>query len=276
VSLNVRLLFLINVVTLLVVTAWVSAVIAVLLRRRFDRRLQENRMATIGTTTASILHQVKNPVQTLLLQAELLEEFERTGQDELRREASNAIFGEALRLSTLLNELSGWTAGARRPLCPVSIPLHDLLDQVARQEQPEATRLGIMLEVRILSEAVAAVDAYYFRQALENLVRNAREALAGQSDGVIRLELERMGTNAAVRVIDNGPGIERERLSTIFEPFVTTKSSGMGLGLVICKEIVEKHGGRLEVRSAPGVGTTFIINVPVEAEMRLPKSDREI
>ncbi len=109
-------------------------------------------------------------------------------------------------------------------------------------------------------------DPYFLRQALENVLRNAREALAQEENGRpgrIEVTLRRRAADAVIEVRDNGPGIDSSRLKLIFEPFVTSKSKGMGLGLPICREIVESHGGRVEVRSRPGAGTTVSLILPL-------------
>ena len=110
-------------------------------------------------------------------------------------------------------------------------------------------------------------DAYYLRQVFENLVRNAREAMEGQeAPPRVEVSVERLAGNAEVRVTDNGPGIAPENLQRIFQPFVSTKGKGMGLGLAICREIVEGHGGRMDVDSTPGEGTTFLVTLPLHGE----------
>jgi signal transduction histidine kinase len=263
-----RLLFQISVVTVAAVALFAGVAVVLLLRRRYRRSLAEQKMAVMGLTSARILHQIKNPVQSLLLQAELLEEFERGNQEEMRRESGRAILGEAQRLATMLNELSAWTSGSKRPLALVETPLHELLAGIARQEQRQAERRGVCLELDTAQEAVAHVDVYYFRQAIENLLRNAEEAMKDQPNARLRLELDRGRSHAVVRVIDNGPGIPPEKLPRIFEPFVSTKGSGMGLGLPIAKEIIEKHGGELTVDTLPEKGTTFTIRLPLHGARR--------
>jgi len=260
---DVRFLFFVNLAAVVLITAFAAAVIVVVLRRRFERSLEEERMVAIGTTTARILHQIKNPVQSLLLQAELLEEFEREGQAESRREAGEAIVGEAMRLASMLNELSSWSSGVKRPHTVAPASIDALIRVIGDAERPVAERAGVRFSLRIGDELSAPVDAYYLRQALENLVRNAREALNDTPDGAVRVELDRENAFARVRVIDNGPGIPADRLYTIFEPFVSTKGSGMGLGLAISREIVERHGGSVEVESREGEGTTFTVRLPL-------------
>jgi signal transduction histidine kinase len=83
----------------------------------------------------------------------------------------------------------------------------------------------------------------------------------------LRVAVLRQSGNAEVRVADNGPGIAPENLQRVFQPFVSTKGKGMGLGLAICREIVEGHGGRLEVDSTVGGGTTFTVFLPLYSEV---------
>jgi signal transduction histidine kinase len=245
------------------VTLFAWTAIAMLLRRRYRRGLEEQKMAVIGVTSARILHQIKNPVQSLLLQAELLEEFERDGLSEARREASRAILGEAMRLADMLNELSAWTAGGRRPHALQPTSLREVLEHIVVQERADAQRRGVCFDAALEADAVVAADAYYLRQAIENLIRNAFDALRDRPGAQLRLTLRREGNSASIRVIDNGPGISQRHAHEIFEPFVSTKSSGMGLGLAISREIVERHGGELSFESAPGAGSTFTVRLPV-------------
>jgi signal transduction histidine kinase len=105
------------------------------------------------------------------------------------------------------------------------------------------------------------------------VVKNAREALREKGVGARRIELslQRQGREAVIEVSDNGVGISPEQLGTIFEPFVTSKSKAVGLGLPMCREIVVAHGGRLEFRSEPGVGTTVSLLLPLSARPSRPR-----
>jgi signal transduction histidine kinase len=160
----------------------------------------------------------------------------------------------------MLDELSVYASGARRALARQPVLLHEIVGQLARQEERDA---GLRVDASVLGEAVVFADPYYLRQVFENLVRNACEAMHDQADRRLTLRVESAAGSAEVRVTDNGPGIEAEKLDQIFQPFVSTKGKGMGLGLAICREIVEGHGGRLEVESTPGLGSTFIVRLPL-------------
>jgi two-component system, OmpR family, sensor kinase len=263
---DTRFLFWISVAVLLSVTAFATALFAVLLRRSYGRRLEEQKLAMVGTVTARILHQLKNPLQSLILQAELLQEFDRSDAAELRTESAEAIANEAHRLAKMLDELSVWASGSRRSLELEPGALHEVVGDFARRVGYQAAQAGIRLRTEIRSEAVARIDGFYLQQAIENLTRNAQEALAGVPDAEIRMELDRTDTVALIRVIDNGPGIPPERRDAVFEAFVSGKTTGMGLGLAICREIVEGHGGTLSLESTPAGGAMFTISLPLATE----------
>jgi signal transduction histidine kinase len=263
---NPRLLFLVNVVVVVSVVLFAAGVIVALLRRSYRKRVEEEKLAAMGTATARILHQIKNPLQSIVLHADLLQEERATSTPAARREVCTAIVSESQRLATMLNELSAYASGGRRAFSREVLPLHELVWQLARQEAREAGEHGVQVDASAVSEATVLGDAYYLRQAVENLIRNACEAMAGREGACLRLGVERSGGMAAVRVSDNGPGIPPERLEEIFQPFVSTKGKGMGLGLSICREIVEGHGGRVEVESHPGAGTTFTLLLPLYEE----------
>ena len=255
-----RLLLVVSVVVVASVVLFTAGVIFTLLRRSDRRRAEEEKLAAMGTATARILHQIKNPLQTIVLHADLLQNDKMVAEAAHRREVADAIIGESQRLVDMLGELSAYASGAKRALNRLPVALHDLVRQVTAHEARES---GMEVDASRLSPAVVLADSYYLRQAVDNLARNAREAMENQADARLSVSLERDGGHAVLRIADNGPGIPREKLETIFEPFVSTKGKGMGLGLAICKEIVEAHAGRLEVESAVGEGTTFTLRIPL-------------
>lgn len=258
-----RLLFIVSVVVVASVVLFTAGVIFTLLRRSDRRRAEEEKLAAMGTATARILHQIKNPLQTIVLHSDILQNEKMVADPAHRREVADAIIGESQRLVTMLEELSVYASGANRALNRQPVFVDDLVRQVMAHEAREAAETGIRVDASGVEQAVVFADAYYLRQVVENLVRNAREAMAEQAGSRVRATVERDGGQAVVRVSDNGPGIPPEKLPFIFQPFHSTKGKGMGLGLAICREIVEAHAGRIEVESAVGQGTTFIVRLPL-------------
>lgn len=259
-------LMLVNVGLALVVLGFMAWVTIALVRRNMRQRVEAERLAAMGTATARILHQIKNPLQTILLHAEMLED-DRMAEDPVsRQEICQAIVTEATRMTELLADLSAYASGGQRRLHPGPLPLNELVAEAVRMQAREAQAAGIEMALGPVEPLLVSADPYFLRQAVENVLCNAREALAQPVNGRparIEVALRRRGGEAALEIRDNGPGIEAARLKLIFEPFVTSKSKGMGLGLPICREIVEGHGGRVEVRSRPGAGTTVSIILPL-------------
>ncbi|HVG43305.1 MAG TPA: HAMP domain-containing sensor histidine kinase [Longimicrobium sp.] len=264
---DMKMVFAVMTVVVISVVVFTGAVIVALLRRSDRRRVEEEKLAAIGTATARILHQIKNPLQTIVLHADMLQDERIVSGAHQRREVCEAIVGESQRLVAMTDELSVYASGARRTLSRRPMRLDDLVRQVTQVEAREAAETGLVLDASAIVPVTVNGDAYYLRQVFENLVRNAREAMEGREEPPrLWVSVARAGTQAEVRVTDNGPGIPPEILQSIFDPFFSTKGKGMGLGLSICREIVQGHGGRLDVESTLGRGTTFTVTLPVHTE----------
>jgi two-component system sensor kinase FixL len=122
---------------------------------------------------------------------------------------------------------------------------------------------GLNLDIRVDDSATEAViDKIQIQQVLLNLMRNAVEAMAGSARRELSITTVRAGDMVAISVADTGPGLPESVRARLFQPFVTTKSSGMGVGLSVCRTIVEAHGGELRVEDGAGGGTVFLFTVP--------------
>ncbi|MPN18854.1 Sensor protein ZraS [bioreactor metagenome] len=106
-------------------------------------------------------------------------------------------------------------------------------------------------------------DATQLRQIIHNLLRNAEDALEGRADGRVEIVTEVAGRGVRLRITDNGPGFPVELLPRIFEPYVTTKARGTGLGLPIVRKIVDEHQGSIEISNAPAGGARIDIRLPL-------------
>lgn len=263
-----RLIFA-NIFLLLLVVATSAGVAWVLIRRSIRLRVEAARMAAMGTATARILHQIKNPLQTILLHAEMLDDDRLVEDAEVRHEVCQAIVGEATRVTDLLAELSSYASGVARQAHREPLELTGLIRATVAPVQREVEQAGARLVETEMAEVVVEADPYFLRQALDNVLRNAREALLEVDpprERRIEVGVRRRGGEALVTVRDTGPGIDPARLPELLEPFVTTKSQGMGLGLPICREIVETHGGRLELHARPGAGMTVTLALPLSRQ----------
>lgn len=259
-----QLLLVAGLVILLVLAA--AAVVAVVVvRRDARRRIQAARINAMGTAVGRILHQLQNPLHGLLLQAERLKIVEGDPPPRMVREVAAAILSESQRVSGFLVELRLYASGAaRRP------ELHDLdlgaLAAAVARRRGELDDDGVPVSFQGDMDLMVSGDSYLLDQCLENLVKNAQEAIEESGrQGLVRVLAGREGGMATVVVEDDGPGLDGEQLLTIFEPFLTTKSSGMGLGLPICRDIAHAHAGTLRAGSGTGGGARFVLALPIQA-----------
>jgi two-component system, NtrC family, sensor kinase len=249
------------------------------IQEREQRLIRSERLATVGRMAAQITHEVRNPLASIGLYAELLGDEIGEGGPEPRRLVS-AIISEVDRLTEITETYLRFARLPRPRLEPEDMGA--LVTSVLEFSRAELSQAGIALDVQVtpgLPEVAA--DEAQLRQALLNLVRNAREAMAGRPEGArLRVFVEADGSGEAdgaasarevrVRVEDSGPGIAHEHLAKIFEPFFSTKQRGTGLGLALVQEVVLEHGGRIDVDSAPGAGTRFTISLPARQASPAP------
>lgn len=242
--------------------------------RQYRRMRERDRLAVLGQMAAGLAHEVKNPLGAIKGAAQLLED--PPAGAELTPGASEfvaIILEEVERLDRVVGSVLDYarpTKGAPEPVdlnAVVERTLH-----VLATDLPEACELVTEFASTLPR---ARADAEQLRQVLYNLVRNAIQALNGHgSITVTTRERPRSAEMAAtvatgwveVAVRDEGPGISKQVLESLFVPFVTTKEKGTGLGLAISQRMVEEMGGRIEVVSQPGFGATFTVVLPAVVE----------
>ena len=230
-----------------------------------SKKLQEQmarseRFATIGQMAAKIAHEIRNPLSSISLNAELLgDEIQSNSFD--RKEADSllkSIMNEVDRLANLTNE---YLQFSRMPATVLN--KHDLKKVVTNIKlfiQNELKSKNITLQLDLPQEAVILnLDKDKMKQVLLNLLKNSIEAL--DNDGQINISISQNRIETHILISDDGPGIEREDQQKIFEPFYTTKKIGTGLGLAICKQMVEDQNGSIHfLDNKPGA--QFLIILP--------------
>ena len=206
---------------------------------------------------SKISHEVRNPVTLIntYLQLIMIKHPEVTGFDYWDHIMSNIDF-----LKDLLNEISDFNNS--QILKKESINLYVLLQRMSEELSPLLDEHNIALEIRKESALPPLdVDITKFKQALLNLIRNSIEAFSSNGHITIRIYFEDL--SIVVKVEDDGPGIPKEFMPSIFDPFVTYKKEGTGLGLAITKNVIEAHNGTIQVHSTEGNGTIFTIKMPI-------------
>jgi two-component system NtrC family sensor kinase len=228
------------------------------------RLIQSEKMSSLGRMAASVAHEINNPLGGILVYAHLL--LEDRPQDSPDLGMLQKIVRETTRCKEIVRGLLGFARmqqGQHRVLDLGSV-VHTTVEAVA--VQPIFRGIDRKVEVPAGPLPVEGNEGT-LQQALTNLLVNAAEALGGRGHIEIRAWAEPEASMARVAVRDDGPGIPPKLLDQIFEPFFTTKDPGQGtgLGLAIAYAAARQHGGTIDVRSEPGHGTTFTINLPLAA-----------
>ena len=218
-----------------------------------------DRLAALGTLAASIAHEIRNPLVSVRTFVELLPE--RWQDDEFRTEFRQLALGEIERICELLNDLLAFARPAPTDTDP-SDPCV-LVPQTVRLLEPEARKRGVTLALSCAAAVpLVPIAEGRLKQVLMNIILNALEACDGRGAVEVHAAPDDGGAWSRMEVSDTGRGIAPHLLPRVFDPFVTDKQSGSGLGLYIAHRIVTEHGGTLDVRARHGGGTVFTILLP--------------
>jgi len=238
-----------------------------------NRRLEQaqaearrsERLAALGQLSAGLAHEIRNPLGVIKGSAEMLTQ-KLQHSDELARELAGYISTEVNRLSALVTEFLDFARPLHAQLHPAD--LIPLLDRVLKTVADRWTGKPVAVE-RTYADNMPPIplDESLCEQAFLNLVQNAYEAME-ENGGVLRVEVQRATRTdqegAEVRLSDTGPGVPEELREEVFNPFVTTKKTGVGLGLSIVSKIVDGHHGSIRVDNRPQGGAAFTLFFPFE------------
>jgi signal transduction histidine kinase len=212
------------------------------------------RAEALSRVAAAAAHEVRNPLGIIRGTVELLRERSGPSLSASDREALEDVLGEVERLKRLTEDLLELSAD--RPLLRERVCLGALLQEVAQAAERAFPR--VQVAHRLEADLEVEGDGGRLRQVFFNLLQNAAQALGA---GVVQVEAARAGSAVVARVHDGGPGIPPEVRTRLFEPFVTGRAEGTGLGLALGRRLVERHGGALRLLEG-GPGTTFEVRLP--------------
>jgi signal transduction histidine kinase len=229
------------------------------------RRERDNKLMNLAAVVASISHEVKQPLGAIVMRASTaLRSLGHTPPDvEKARSALNKIVNDGHRASEIFDNIRDLFRAPDRGR--VKIDVNEIVLSILDLMQRELTEHHITTRTEFMPEPPCVMGHRgQLQEVLLNLIFNAIEAMDGKhGDRVLRLKTERHeGDGIVIKVIDTGPGIDPKKLDNIFDAFVTTKARGIGLGLAICRMIVERHGGQLLASSGREGGAQFDIILP--------------
>lgn len=233
---------------------------------------ESQRLATVGTIAAVIAHEFNNLLTPIASYCQMALNATEQGKDdpELTKKALTKSIQHAMRAGKICNSMLSLVRGERENrTVKIQLLIDETLSVLARDPRKD----GIALRIQVQPDLQIKGDPVQLEQVLLNLLINARQAMLGEErsrGNSITIKADRTPDgHIRINVIDTGPGIAEENITRVFDPFFTTKTDpkpgehrGSGLGLHICKQIVEVHGGTIEVESTPGRGTTFGLLLP--------------
>lgn len=242
---------------------WVLVVRDVTQRREIEQRAQQQeQLAAVGQLAAGVAHEINNPMTSVQGFAEFL--LDEAPPDDPSREPLTIIMQEACRVRDIVRGLLN--LARQTEFCTEQASVNQVVQEVLDLVRRRLDKEDITLEEHYAADLPPlGLDVGRMKQVMLNLITNAIHAMS--QGGTLTVTSESVGDEVVVRIADTGGGIPPENLSRIFEPFFTTKpiGQGTGLGLSISRGIMQEHGGRIEVESQVGVGSTFTVWLPVEA-----------
>jgi two-component system NtrC family sensor kinase len=240
------------------------------LKAAHQKLLQSDRLASLGQLSASVAHEINNPVSgvlnlSMLMQRMLKEDGIPPGRLPEFRKYLGQVVSETTRVGRIVSDLLAFSRRSKPQRAPAD--LNKIVRRTVSLAQHKMKLLNVQLETSLL-ESLPAVpcDPSQIQQVVLNLILNAAEATQSKSERRVLVSTQSADGAVQLVVADDGEGIPPENLAKIFHPFFTTKSEGkgVGLGLAVSYGIVEAHGGEIEVKSTVGEGTTFTVSLPLE------------
>jgi signal transduction histidine kinase len=229
-------------------------------QRKINRELQTaDRLSAISRITSGVAHEVKNPLNAILLHVEVARSKLFRGDTDVA-EQMEIISREILRLDRVVRTFLDFTRPVELQLD--NVPMQDLVREIVELAEPQTAAANIQVSVRQEAEGVEVrVDRDLMKQAVLNLVVNAMQAMP--EGGELSFAASATKDTAELRISDTGAGIPAEVRDKVFRLYFSTKKEGSGIGLAMTFRIVQIHDGTIDFTSEPGKGTTFVIRLPI-------------
>jgi signal transduction histidine kinase len=239
------------------------------MRKIEDEIEVSRRLANIGKLTSGVAHEVKNPINSIVVHLEILRNKVKQPDADTQRHM-DVIGSEIQRLDRVVQTLVDFTRPVELKL--VDLDLRTLVEQVAFMAAPDCERHGVHIVTEIAPEPLLAkVDADLLKQALLNIIINGAQAM--EAGGTLTVRARKNEGDAQIEVQDTGPGIAPAIRDKIFNLYFTTKKSGTGIGLAMTYRILQLHNGSVHFDTRSGEGTTFYLTLPLARSEQRPQRD---
>ncbi len=239
-----------------------QAAIAIKNATLYAEKIHAERLASIGMMAATLAHEIKNPLASIKVFAQLMPE--RYSDNEFRETFSRVVSDEIQRIDGLVTELLDFSK--KTPIITEKVDIPNLLDNTLELFTGRFKKNNIHVIKRYDGPLSVAGNKKRLKQALINIIINSYQAM--DYGGTLRVTTTFDNDYVNISIEDNGAGIHKNNIEKIFDPFFTTKQRGAGLGLAISKKITEDHGGKISVSSRVFVGTTFVLSLPSFKEVK--------
>ena len=233
------------------------------LRITQEKLIRTERLACMSNLVQGVAHEIRNPITTIGGFARRIKK--ELGDNRKLEKYVDIILDETARLENIVKRVQDFTETQSYSPSPTSI--EPLVEEVLNASMPQANQLG----VRIVKEMApdlpqVRLDSSQLSVALANLVENALEAMP--QGGTLNLKVLREDRSLVITIKDTGCGIPKDQLTAIYDPFVTSKAKGAGLGLTLVNQVVSNHHGDIRITSEVQKGTVVIIRLPLDAAVR--------
>jgi signal transduction histidine kinase len=227
--------------------------------------LKANKTACTGALSASIAHELNQPLGASSLNIQFLQKKLNEGDlsPDLQKEILDSLLSDNQRAAGIIRSLRSVFADEK--IGSTKVDIAELIDLVLTITRPEIAKQNIQVVLKLESNVFVKANQGELQQVLLNIINNAIDALKSteQVDKKITIRTERSDSGVQLSIADNGSGIDTNVQTHMFELLATTKGSGMGIGLWLCKHIVMRHGGSIWFESFPGKGTTLFVSLPL-------------
>lgn len=241
------------------------------LREAQNKLIQAEKMAALGQMAAGIAHEIRNPLVSIGGFARRLAG--RVADESQEKRYAEIIIKEVRRIEKIIQDILTFSKDSAPAMEECSV--NDIVEDALGLYIEDLTEGGCRIIKELTPDLPAIlVDPQQLMQVLTNVISNAEQAMGGGGELAVKTFIADTAGSVAISIADTGGGIPEDIMGNIFTPFFTTKVAGTGLGLSICHRIIEKHEGRIEVRSEQGRGTKFIIKLPYRRERRTVKREQ--